>query len=221
MSVVKAPNTMYFFIFAALLPVLPQLPKEKKKIKPHTTTTPKTTTKKPPYIPSCLWCNLPHEKILQVNLLQGICANESSGILRNAAKQISEKCKAKLIQGGKKMEISGSTYPTLLPNLGSFSQQRSCQLGRNLQDTSSLNSFSDNVNAYISQCSQWMHWVRLWITKIRTRNFTANHHQKTNPKLTVPNWKILNIVNMKTILTSLLNTQLFFLSTAAQIHYLQ
>lgn len=45
------------------------------------------------------------------------------------------------------MEISGSTYPTLLQNLGSFSQQGSCQLRRNLQDTSSLSSFSDNVNA--------------------------------------------------------------------------
>lgn len=45
------------------------------------------------------------------------------------------------------MEVSGSTYPTLLQNLGSFSQQGSCQLQRNLQDSSSFNSFSDNVNA--------------------------------------------------------------------------
>lgn len=80
---------------------------------------------------------------------------ESSGILRNAAKQVSEKCKAKLIQGGRKMEISGSTYPTLLRSLGSFPGQRSCQLRRRLQDANSLSSFSDNVNALHFQRSQF------------------------------------------------------------------
>lgn len=50
MSVVRAPNTIHFFIFAVLLPVLPQLPKGKKTL--HTTTipkkSPKPTTKKIP-----------------------------------------------------------------------------------------------------------------------------------------------------------------------------
>lgn len=80
---------------------------------------------------------------------------KSSGILRNAAKQVSEKYKAKLIQGGRKMEISGSTYPTLLLSLGSFPGQQSCQLRRKLQDTNTLSSFSDNINALHFQCSQF------------------------------------------------------------------
>jgi len=48
------------------------------------------------------------------------------------------------------MEISGSTYPTLLLRLGSFPGQWSCQLRRKLQDTSSVSSFSERF-----QCSQF------------------------------------------------------------------
>lgn len=48
MPVVRAPNTTYFFIFALLLlPVLPQLSKE-KKIKPHCTPTPKKAPNQQP-----------------------------------------------------------------------------------------------------------------------------------------------------------------------------
>lgn len=52
MSVVKAPNTMYFFIFAVLLPVLPQLPKEKKKLNPIPPPPPKQQPKNPPISPA-------------------------------------------------------------------------------------------------------------------------------------------------------------------------
>lgn len=167
-----------------------------------------------------MWYNSPHYQILQDNLLQGICAEESSGILRNATKQVSEKCKAKLIQEGRKMEISGSTYPHTTTKILEASHSRDPDSSGEICSTPAVWAASlIKLKPYISQCSQWTHWLCLWM-KIRTQNFSANYHQKTNPKLTVPHWKNLNIVNIKTIFTSLLYTQLCFLSTEVQIHYL-
>lgn len=186
MSVVRAPNILCSPIFAVLLPILPQLLK-KKKPNPNHQENPK---------PPAVWDGIyPKSRFCKsICCYAHVPTMESSGILRNAAKQVREKCKVKLIQRGRKIERSGNTYPTLLLSLESFPGQWSRQLRRKLQDTNSLSSFSDNINALHFQCSvqhcnEYIHiafgsWKLIWI-----HTLTANYYKKAKPKLTVPNWK--------------------------------